>query len=178
MASMPDPSRRRYTPGPAARRYTALTPKEFYYAFANTLSAEESNKIYERYWRPGLTTVVHEGAFANFHRNAPTKVDSHREGRAPLLLIGFSEDHVVPPKGIRHNEEKYDNSVTEFKEFEGRPHFPAAPGWEEVADYALPWAPAHAAPMTPMTAVNQTPTQRVDATEFLAKEERNGAWDS
>jgi pimeloyl-ACP methyl ester carboxylesterase len=100
------------------------------------------------------------GAFANFHRNAPTKVDFHREGRAPLLLIGFGEDHVVPPKGIRHNEEKYDNpdSVTEFKEFEGRPHFPAAPGWEEVADYALQWAAAHAAPVTPMTAVNQTPT--------------------
>jgi pimeloyl-ACP methyl ester carboxylesterase len=22
----------------------------------------------------------------------------------------------------------------------GRPHFPGAPGWEEVADYALDWA--------------------------------------
>jgi hypothetical protein len=27
-----------------------------------------------------------------------------------------------------------------FKEFPGRPHFPGAPGWEEVADYALDWA--------------------------------------
>jgi hypothetical protein len=25
----------------------------------------------------------------------------------------------------------------------GRPHFPAAPGWEAVADYALEWANRH-----------------------------------
>jgi hypothetical protein len=29
--------------------------------------------------------------------------------------------------------------------FPGRPHFPGAPGWEEVADYALTWAVEHAA---------------------------------
>ncbi len=28
-------------------------------------------------------------------------------------------------------------AVTEFKEFPGRPHFPGAPGWEEVAGHAL-----------------------------------------
>jgi len=119
-----------------------LSPKEFHYAFANTLTEEESDRIRERYHVPGSTTVLHEGAFANFHRDAPTKVDFHREGRAPLLFIGFKEDHIVPPKAIRHNEEKYDNpdSITEYKEFPGRPHFPAVPGWEEVADYALRWA--------------------------------------
>jgi hypothetical protein len=38
--------------------------------------------------------------------------------------------------------EKYSKSpaITEFKQFDGRPHFPGAPGWEEVADYALSWA--------------------------------------
>ena len=30
--------------------------------------------------------------------------------------------------------------MTEFREFPGRPHFPGATGWEEVADYALDWA--------------------------------------
>ena len=61
-------------------------------------SEEESNAIYERYAVPGPTTVLHEGAFANFHRNPPTKVDFDREGRAPMLLIGFGEDHVIPAK--------------------------------------------------------------------------------
>jgi pimeloyl-ACP methyl ester carboxylesterase len=123
-----------------------LTPKEFHYAFANTLSPEESRALYRRYAVPAAGTVLREGAFANFHRDAPTAVDFRREDRAPLLLIGFGEDHVVPPDAVRHNEEKYDDavSVTEYTEFPGRPHFPAAPGWEEVADYALAWATEHA----------------------------------
>jgi hypothetical protein len=28
--------------------------------------------------------------------------------------------------------------------FPGRPHYPAAPGWEEVADQALDWLLEHA----------------------------------
>ena len=123
-----------------------LTAEEFHYAFTNTLSQAESDAIYQRYHVPAATTVLREYAFANFHRDAPTAVDFRREARAPLLFIGFGEDHVMPPKVVGHNEEKYDDSVsiTEFKEFPGRPHFPAAPGWEEVADYALTWAEAHA----------------------------------
>ena len=31
-------------------------------------------------------------------------------------------------------------SHVKFKEFLGRPHFPGAPGWEEVADFVLEWA--------------------------------------
>ncbi len=124
-----------------------LTPKEFHYAFANTLSQAESDAIYRRYHVPAAGTVLREYAFANFHRDAPTAVDFRREARAPLLFIGFGEDHVMPPKVVGHTEEKYDDSIsiTEYKEFPGRPHFPAVAGWEEVADYALTWAVAHAA---------------------------------
>jgi pimeloyl-ACP methyl ester carboxylesterase len=119
-----------------------LSAAEFHYAFANTLSREESDAIHARYHVPAAATVLREYAFANFSREASTKVDFGREGRAPLLFIGFGEDHVMPPKVVRHNEEKYDesSSVTEFREFPGRPHFPGVPGWEEVADYALGWA--------------------------------------
>jgi pimeloyl-ACP methyl ester carboxylesterase len=123
-----------------------LTPKEFHFAFTNTLSRSESDAIYQRYHVPAASTVLREYAFANFHRDAPTKVDFRREARAPLLFIAFGEDHVMPPKVVGHTEERYDDavSITEFKEFPGRPHFPAVPGWEEVADYALSWAEAHA----------------------------------
>ena len=123
-----------------------LTSKEFHYAFANTLSREESDGIYQRYHVPAASTVLREYAFASFHRDAPTTVDFRREARAPLLFIAFGEDHVMPPKVVGHMEEKYDDtiSITEFKEFPGRPHFPAVPGWEEVADYALTWAVEHA----------------------------------
>jgi pimeloyl-ACP methyl ester carboxylesterase len=124
-----------------------LTAKEFHYAFTNTLTQAESDAIYQRYHVPAASRVLHEYAFANFHRDAPTTVDFRREARAPLLFIGFGEDHLMPPKVVGHNEEKYDDSTstTEYIEFPGRPHFPAVPGWEEVADHALDWAGAHAA---------------------------------
>lgn len=124
-----------------------LDQKQFHYAFANTLSQEESDAIYERYHVPAASTVLFEVAFANLHFHAPTKVKFDNDERAPLLFIAFSEDHVVPAKASRHNAEKYDESkaITEFKEFPGRPHFPGAPGWEEVADYALAWAVENAA---------------------------------
>lgn len=122
-----------------------LSPREFHYAFANTMDEADSNAIYERYHVPAAGTVLREGAFANLHRDAPTKVDFARPGRAPLLFIGLGEDHVVPPKAVRHNEERYDEvSITEFVQFPGRPHFPGAPGWEDVADHALSWATEHA----------------------------------
>jgi pimeloyl-ACP methyl ester carboxylesterase len=123
-----------------------LTEREFHYAFGNTLSLEESNEIYRRYHVPAATQVLRDVAFSNLHRHPSAAVDFRREGRVPLLLVAFEEDHVVPSKAIRHNEEKYDDtvSITEYREFPGRPHFPGAPGWEEVADYALSWAVAHA----------------------------------
>jgi pimeloyl-ACP methyl ester carboxylesterase len=122
-----------------------LTSREFHYAFTNTLSEEESEKIYNRYHVPAASGVLREYAFANFDRDSTMKVDFDREERAPLLFIGFGEDHVMPPQVVGHNEKKYDDtaSITEYVEFPGRPHFPAVPGWEEVADHALDWAVAH-----------------------------------
>ena len=125
---------------------TPLSAKQFHYAFANTLSREESDKIYERYHVPAANSVLFDVAFANLHRNPTAKVDFGKADRAPLLFMGFESDHVVPAKATRHNAEKYDDSkgVIAFKSFPGRPHFPGAPGWEEVADFALTWATENA----------------------------------
>jgi pimeloyl-ACP methyl ester carboxylesterase len=126
-----------------------LTPNEFHYAFANTLSREESNALYARYAVPAPGGVLKEHAFASFRRDAPSRVDVRRERRAPLLFVGFGDDHVMPPRLVRRDPQNDDSSsITEFVEFPGRPHFPGAPGWEEVADYALAWAVAHASRST------------------------------
>jgi pimeloyl-ACP methyl ester carboxylesterase len=122
----------------------SLTRDEFHYAFANTLSREESNALYARYAVPAPERVLHEHALASFRRPERSNIDVHAEGRAPMLFIGFGEDHVMPPKLVRSDEEAHDsNSITEFVEFPRRPHFPGAPGWEDVADYALAWAVEH-----------------------------------
>src|SRR5262249_60727059 len=96
---------------------------------------------------PWTTRVLSEPASQIFHRAAATTVSFDKDDRAPMLFIAFEHDHIVPPNASRHNAEKYSGSkaMTEFHEFLGRPHFPGAPGWEEVADYALEWATRGAA---------------------------------
>jgi pimeloyl-ACP methyl ester carboxylesterase len=123
---------------------TGLDGKQFHYAFCNTMSRAESDAVHERYHVPAANRVLFDVAFANFSRNAPTAVDFNRADRAPLLLAAFDEDHIVPPKASRHNAEKYKKGTVAFTSFPDRPHFPGAPGWEEVADYTLTWAVEHA----------------------------------
>lgn len=137
-------------------RTVELSPKQFHYAFTNTLMTdEEARSAYERYEVPGPGRVLFQAAFANFNPNAATKVDFHKDDRPPLLVIGNSEDHTVPASVAREAAHRLSKSkaVVDYKEFMGRPHFTAgAPGWEEVADYALDWAMRHVGSRAPVTA--------------------------
>jgi pimeloyl-ACP methyl ester carboxylesterase len=127
-----------------ARRAVAFKPKEFHYAFPNTLTAEESEEIWSRYAiaAPGRWVWVH-GLVDNLKPGrGPAWVD-YAADRAPLLFIGGSEDHIMPPAVNKKNAKRYRESagVTEYYEFEGRDHWTCgAPGWEAVADHALDWA--------------------------------------
>jgi pimeloyl-ACP methyl ester carboxylesterase len=131
-----------------AHRAVALTAAEFHYAFTNTLDDAESQAVYERYAVPGPGRVLYQGALANFHPHAATRVDFANAERAPLLLIGGGMDHVAPASLTRANAHHYRKSeaVTEYKEFPERSHYTLGqPGWEEVADFALDWSQAHSA---------------------------------
>jgi pimeloyl-ACP methyl ester carboxylesterase len=129
---------------PANRhRAVGFTLEQWKYAFTNTFSDEEARALYERYHIPASGSIFWGSALANIHPGRDDNwVNYKNDDRAPLLFMAFERDHVVPPKASRHNAEKYTSpqTVTAFKEFPGRPHFPGAPGWEEVADYALDWA--------------------------------------
>jgi alpha-beta hydrolase superfamily lysophospholipase len=137
---------------PAARNGTTeLTPKQFHYAFTNTMSAADAQAAYDRYEVPGPNRPLFQAAFANFNRNAPSKVDFRKPDRAPLLVVGNGADHTVPASVSKEAVSRLAKShtVVEYKEFPGRPHFTAgAPGWEEVADYALEWAAGQAGALT------------------------------
>jgi pimeloyl-ACP methyl ester carboxylesterase len=126
----------------------ALSPEQFHYAFANTLSEEESKAAYDRHAVPGPDHVLFQASLANFNPHAPTAVNFDNGTRAPLLLIAGGQDHIAPASVTEANFRLYRKStaVTELKEFPERPHFTVgAPGWEEVADYALSWAVSHGA---------------------------------
>jgi pimeloyl-ACP methyl ester carboxylesterase len=134
---------------PANRhRAVPFTPKQFHYAFANTLTEEESDKVYERYHVPAPGRFVWNGVLANFtpgHQDS--FVDFRNSDRAPLLLIAGGADHLQPP-AIQESTLKHyrkSDALTEFKLFDGRAHYTLGQdGWEEVADYALSWALEHA----------------------------------
>jgi pimeloyl-ACP methyl ester carboxylesterase len=129
---------------PANRKRTVeLTPEQFHYNFTNTMTEEEAKAAYDRYEVPGPGRMIFQAAFANFNPRATNKVDFHKDDRPPLLVIGNAQDHTVPASLSREAAKRLGKSkaVVDYKEFADRPHFTAgAPGWEEVADYALEWA--------------------------------------
>jgi hypothetical protein len=51
---------------------------------------------YTRYAVPETGQIFYEGGFANFHLHPPTEVHFKSEGRAPLLIVGATDDHTVP----------------------------------------------------------------------------------
>jgi alpha-beta hydrolase superfamily lysophospholipase len=134
---------------PANRmRAVGFTPEQFHYAFTNTLSEEESEKVYERYHIPAPGSFVWGGVLANFTPgHQENYIDFRNEDRAPLLFIAGGEDNLMPPSVNESNVKhyRYTKSVTDYKEFEERSHYTLGQdGWEEVADYALEWAEEHA----------------------------------
>jgi pimeloyl-ACP methyl ester carboxylesterase len=134
---------------PANRhRAVGFTPEEFHYAFTNTLSEEDSKKVWDRYAiaAPGYW-VWEYGLFANFKPGHQDTWVDFAADRAPLLFIGGEKDHIMPPSVNKSNAKHYHKSpaLTEYFEFAGRDHWTCgAPGWEAVADHALNWALDHA----------------------------------
>ena len=132
-----------------ANRHKAvgLTFEQWNYTFTNGFPEDEARRLYERYHVPASGEVFWGSALANIHPGRDeTWVNYDNEGRAPLLFISGSADHLMPPSIQRSNAKHWnDNVITEVKEFEGPHLLPASPGWEKVADYALDWALEHAA---------------------------------
>ena len=124
-----------------------FTPDQFHYAFTNTMSKEESQKVYDRYHIPAPGRIIWDGALANFQPHSEAKVDFKREGRAPLLVIAGGEDHIMPPAVNKPNfklQSQAPGAVTNYTEFAGRCHYTCGQeGWEPLADYALSWAMYH-----------------------------------
>jgi pimeloyl-ACP methyl ester carboxylesterase len=133
---------------PANRhRAVGFTHEQWHYAFTNTFTEEESRATYARYHIPASGEIFWDSLLANLIPGPQAAaVNYHNDQRAPLLFIGGSEDHLMPPAVQHSNARHYkSNTITEVKMFDGRAHLmPAQKGWEEVADYALAWAERHA----------------------------------
>ncbi|WP_395244022.1 alpha/beta hydrolase [Agromyces sp. MMS24-K17] len=127
-----------------------ISKKHFHFTFGNDLAREESDKVWEQYAVNSYNRVFFEGVGSTLNeKGGVTHVDYARADRAPLLILTGEIDHVVPPAIGKAIVKKYTKTgspaVVEYKEFPGRTHrIVSQDGWEEVADYALSWAVAHA----------------------------------
>ncbi|WP_328725853.1 alpha/beta hydrolase [Streptomyces sp. NBC_00259] len=134
---------------PANRRRTvALTDRQFHYAFANTVSAEQAARERATWAIPGPGRPLFQAGLANFtpKARAATRIDYRNDSRSPLLLVAGGADHIVPRGVVRENYRRYAKSgaVTEFREYPGRDHGTCFhDGWEQVADESLAWALAY-----------------------------------
>ncbi|MEU1598513.1 alpha/beta hydrolase [Streptomyces sp. NPDC005708] len=123
-------------------RPLSLNFEQFRYAFANTVTEEESAVLFERSAIPSPGRPLFDAAFANGRRNSRTCVDTGNENRGPLLLISGQEDCLVPAPVTRavHRLYRRSGAVTELKRFVGRGHSMVIDhGWRAIADYTLAW---------------------------------------
>ncbi|GAA4004387.1 alpha/beta fold hydrolase [Deinococcus rubellus] len=123
-------------------RAVALTSKEFKFSFGNALEQSESDALFERWTIPSPARPLFEVAVANFNPHAESKVNTHNDGRGPLLLISGTADHTAPDVATRAAFRLYRDSlaVTNLETFEGRGHALVIDhGWQDVAERVLSW---------------------------------------
>jgi pimeloyl-ACP methyl ester carboxylesterase len=121
-------------------RAVPLTYEQFRYAFANAVSEEEAERLYNEYSVPGPGEPIFQAAAANFNPWTEAKVDTKTPERGPLLIISADEDHTVPwaIANASYKRQKHNASVTEIVKLEDRGHaLTIDDGWRTVADTAL-----------------------------------------
>jgi non-heme chloroperoxidase len=126
---------------PANRnRAVPLTYEQFRYAFANAVSKDEAQELYETYSVPTSGKPLFQAATANLNPWTEAKVDTENPQRGPLLIISGEKDNTVP-WSIAHasyKQQEDNEGVTEIVEIKDRGHaLTIDSGWREVADTAL-----------------------------------------
>lgn len=107
----------------------------FHASFANTLTTDESNDLWERYAVNDSRNVLRDcmGDDGEIDLETP---------HAPLLFIAGTDDEIIPASLNQKNMEAYTDagSITAYKEFPARGHaICIQPGWQEVAEYVAAW---------------------------------------
>ena len=117
-----------------------LTYEQFRYGFANVVTEEEAQQLYDEFAVPAPGAPLFQAATANFNPWTEAKVKSKNPERGPLLIISGEKDHTVPwaIANASFKKQKRNEGVTEIVEMPNRGHaLTIDSGWREVADTAL-----------------------------------------
>ncbi|SFQ65483.1 Lysophospholipase, alpha-beta hydrolase superfamily [Roseivivax halotolerans] len=122
------------------RRAVQLTPAQFRYGFANTLTEAESNRLYEEHHVPAPGRPLFQAGLANLNPWTEARVPRRDAQRGPLLIIAAERDNTVPATVSRaaYRIQTRDTSVTELVTLPDAGHsLVIDSGWERVAQTAL-----------------------------------------
>jgi pimeloyl-ACP methyl ester carboxylesterase len=121
-------------------RAVTLTLDQFKYGWANALSEEEAEQLYERYHVAAPASVLLQMVNANVNPFTEAKVDTRNPDRGPLLILDGEKDHTVPWAIAKASfkRQQRNEGVTEIKMIPNRGHaLTIDSGWREVAETAL-----------------------------------------
>ena len=134
------------------RKVKHMSRSFFANRFAQTAPRDQVDALYDRYIVPTPGKVYWDGVINTIKINWASKI------RPPLLLIGGGKDLIADGAmtAAIYRKQKRAASPTELKIYSERSHWTCMDaGWEEVADYALDWAIAHAVSDTPAEPAQQ-----------------------
>jgi pimeloyl-ACP methyl ester carboxylesterase len=121
-------------------RAVPLTYEQFRFAFANAVSEDEAQVLYETYAVPGSGVPLFQAATANLNPWTEAKVKSKNPNRGPLLIIDGEKDNTVPwaIANASYKKQRRNKGVTEIVKIPDRGHsLTIDSGWHEVAETAL-----------------------------------------
>jgi pimeloyl-ACP methyl ester carboxylesterase len=121
-------------------RAVALTLEQFKYGWANALSDEEANELYDSYHVATPGVALMQMANANLNPRTQAKLDPANPNRGPLLIMDGEKDHTVPwaIANASYKRQRRNPAVTEITAVHNRGHsLTIDSGWREVADIAL-----------------------------------------
>jgi non-heme chloroperoxidase len=108
--------------------------------FANGVSREESDQLYDRFAIPAPCRPLFQAGLANVTPRSQAAVDT-RAQRGPLLFIAGSVDRTVPASTVQAAygiQRGHNSGVTEIVVLDKRGHsLPADSTWRSAADAAL-----------------------------------------
>src|SRR3954467_6878062 len=121
-------------------RAVTLTLDQFKYGWANALTDEEAQDLYDSYHVAAPGVALMQMANANLNPWTEAKLDPANPNRGPLLIIDGEKDHTVPwaIANASYKRQSRNPGVTEITKIANRGHsLTIDSGWREVADTAL-----------------------------------------